>query len=186
MHQAGRTERLAQLVTERGEPLLRSAVLLTGSREAGEDLFQEGLLRLLRNWPRIDGDPEGYLRRTLYNLAVDGWRRDRSWRERLMLLSSPAGSAWSDDTAVVDVRDALLRLLQQLSPQQRTLIVLRYWEQLTEAEAANLLGCSIGAVKSGTSRGLARLRELAGPLLDPEREPSQVGSTTELRVREDL
>jgi RNA polymerase sigma factor (sigma-70 family) len=102
-------------------------VLLTGSREAGEDLLQEGLMRLLRHWPRIDGDPEGYLRRTLYNLAIDGWRRERSWRERLRMLP-PAVSGGSDDTATVDLRDALVRLLFQLPPRQRSLIVLRYWE----------------------------------------------------------
>jgi DNA-directed RNA polymerase specialized sigma24 family protein len=73
-------------LAERGEPLLRTAVLLTGSKEAGEDLLQAGLERLLRHWSAIVGDPEGYLRRTLYNLAADGWRRQRAWRRRLPLL----------------------------------------------------------------------------------------------------
>ena len=66
---------LESFLAERGEPLLRTAVLLTGSKEAGEDLLQAGLERLLRHWHRIEGDPEGYLRRTLYNLAADGWRQ---------------------------------------------------------------------------------------------------------------
>jgi RNA polymerase sigma factor (sigma-70 family) len=61
---------------------------------------------------------------------------------------------------MVDLRDVLVRLLLQLPPRQRAVIVLRYWEQRTEAEAAELLGCSVGTVKSTTSRGLARLREL--------------------------
>jgi RNA polymerase sigma-70 factor (sigma-E family) len=158
----GRVEGLERLVADRGEQLLRTAVLLAGSREAGEDLLQEALLRLLRHWPRVAGDPEGYLRRTLYNLAVDGWRRQRAGRQRLRMLRAAAVPDGADSTAVVDLRDALVRLLVQLPPRQRSLIVLRYWEQLSEAEVAEVLGCSIGAVKSGTSRGLARLRELSG------------------------
>ena len=185
MGQGGRAERLEQLVADHGEQLLRTAALLAGSREAGEDLLQEGLMRLLRHWPRIEGDPEGYLRRTLYNLAVDGWRRERSWRERLRLLP-PAVMGGSDDTAAIDLRDALVRLVLQLSPRQRSLIVLRYWEQLSEAEVAGLLGCSVGAVKSGTSRGLARLRELSGPWLDAERQPGQSACPADVPVREEL
>jgi RNA polymerase sigma-70 factor (sigma-E family) len=151
---------LEAFVAERGGPLLRAAVMLTGSREAGEDLLQEALARLLRRWSSIDGDPEGYLRRTIYHLAADGWRRDRAWQVRLRLLRSGEVAA-VDVTAGVDLRDALLRLLAQLPPRQRAVLVLRYFEQLSEAEAAGVLGCSVGTVKSAASRGLARLRELA-------------------------
>ena len=84
---------LESFLAERGEPLLRTAVLLAGSKEAGEDLLQAGLERLLRHW-RIDGDPEGYLRRTLYNLAADGWRRQRACRRRRRLLKTET-AAWS-------------------------------------------------------------------------------------------
>lgn len=127
MPHGGRIEGLEQLVAEHGKQLLRIATLLTGSREAGEDLLQEALLRLLRHWPRINGNPEGYLRRTLYNLAVDGWRRQRTWHERLRMLQAVASSGEADGTAVLDLRDALGRLLLQLPPRQRCLIVLRYW-----------------------------------------------------------
>lgn len=185
MHQGGRADRLERLVADRGDQLLRTAVLLAGGREAGEDLLQEGLMRLLRHWPQIDGDPEGYLRRTLHNLAVDGWRRERSRRERLRELTSGT-SGEPDDTATVDLRDALLRLLAQLTPRQRSLIVLRYWEQLSEAETAAILGCSVGAVKSGTSRTLARLRELSGWWREPGREPGRGGTAVEMRLREEL
>ena len=68
---------LERFVAERGDRLLRTAVLLAGSRADGEDLLQSALERLLRRWRRIDGDPENYVRRTLYNLAADGWRRQR-------------------------------------------------------------------------------------------------------------
>lgn len=69
-------------------------------------------------------------------------------------------------TAAVDLRDALIRTLHQLSPQQRAAVVLRYWEQLSEAEAAEVLGCSLGTVKAAASRGLSRMRELTGQLSD--------------------
>ena len=153
---------LESFLAERGEPLLRTAVLLTGSKEAGEDLLQAGLERLLRHWHRIDGDPEGYLRRTLYNLAADGWRRQRAWRRRLPLLQNETATAVADGTREVDTRDALIRLLIQLPPRQRAVIVARYWEQLSEAETAAVLGCSVGSVKASASRGLQRLRELSG------------------------
>jgi RNA polymerase sigma-70 factor (sigma-E family) len=153
---------LESFLAERGEPLLRTAVLLTGSKEAGEDLLQAGLERLLRHWSAIDGDPEGYLRRTLYNLAADGWRRQRAWRRRLPLLQNETATTVADGTREVDTRDALIRLLVQLAPRQRAVIVARYWEQLSEAETAMVLGCSVGSVKASASRGLQRLRELSG------------------------
>ena len=153
-----------RLLGERGQHLMRAAVALTGSRTDGEDLLQAALERLLQNWSRVDTDAEGYLRRTLYNLAADGWRRRGRWRGRLAEFRSQARAegTGSDDVAVVDLRDTLVRLLQQLPPRQRAVVVLRYWEQRSEAETAELLGCTEGTVKSAASRGLRRLRELAG------------------------
>jgi DNA-directed RNA polymerase specialized sigma24 family protein len=75
MRHDGREAEIERFLVERGDPLLRTAVPLTGSHEAGEDLLQEALERMLRHWRRIQGNPEGYLRRTLHNLAADGWRR---------------------------------------------------------------------------------------------------------------
>jgi RNA polymerase sigma-70 factor (sigma-E family) len=172
---------LESFLAERGEPLLHTAVLLTGSKQAGEDLLQAGLERLLRHWPTIEGDPEGYLRRTLYNLAADGWRHERVWWRRLRLLQNATATAVADGTAHVDLRDALVRLLMQLPPRQRAVIVARYWEQLTEAEVAAVLGCSVGTVKSATSRGLRKLRQLSGSALGTENgaqnAPVEVGET---------
>ena len=136
-------------------------MLLAGSREAGEDLLQAGLERLIKNWCKIDGSPEAYLRRTLYHLALDGYRRQRVRWRGLGLLRAAASASAADSTAEVDLRDALVRLLLQLPPRQRAVIVLRYWEQLSEAEAAGMLGCSVGTVKSAASRGLTKLRELS-------------------------
>jgi RNA polymerase sigma-70 factor (sigma-E family) len=173
---------IERLLDERGQHLMRAAVALTGSRVDGEDLLQAALERLLHNWNRVDTDPEGYLRRTLYNLAADGWRHRGRWRGRLAEFRSQARAAGtgSEDIAVVDLRDTLVRLLQQLPPRQRAVVVLRYWEQRTEAETAQLLGCTEGTVKSAAARGLRRLRELAGPESVPA--PKRAPLRTEIEV----
>lgn len=165
----GRDAGLEQFLAERGAHLLRTAMLLTGSKEAGEDLLQAALERLLRRWRTIDGDPEGYLRRTIYNLAADGWRRKGRWQDRLALLSGTTDAGIAPDRSVqVEQRDELVRLLLLLPPGQRAVIVLRYWEDLSEAQAADVLGCSASTVRSSASRGLRRLRELsdARPAVD--------------------
>ena len=153
---------LERLLADRGTQLMRVAIALAGDRQSGEDLLQAALERVLRKPRAVQADTEGYLRRVLYNLAADGWRRRGRWRQRTPLLRPPPGEALADGTAAVDLRDALVRLMRQLPPRQRAVIVLRYWEQRTEAETAALLGCSEGTVKSAASRGLRRLRALAG------------------------
>ena len=157
MHHEEQQLSLERFVAERGDRLLRTAALLAGNRADGEDLLQSALERLLRNWRRIDGDPESYVRRTLYNLATDGWRRQRVWRQKAALFE-PAPPV--DPAAAVDLRDAVVRVLAQLPPRQRAVLVLRYFEQLSEAETAETLGCSVGTVKSATARGLGWLREI--------------------------
>jgi RNA polymerase sigma-70 factor (sigma-E family) len=149
---------LERFIAERGDRLLHTAALLAGSRAEGEDLLQSALERLLRHWRRIEGDPENYVRRTMYNLAADGWRHQLV-RQRHAPLFQPAPP--TDPAAAVDARDAVVRVLVQLPPRQRAVLVLRYFEELTEAETAQALGCSIGTVKSTAARGLARLRDLA-------------------------
>lgn len=158
---------LERFLTERADRLMCTAVLLAGSRDAGQDLLQTALERLLRHWRTLDGDPEAYLRRTLYNLAADGFRRQGRLQRKLRLLG--AGTPQPPDvTAEVDLRDALVRILLQLPPRQRAVLVLKYWEQLTEAETAAVLGWPEGTVKSAASRGLRRLRELADGWHQPE------------------
>jgi RNA polymerase sigma-70 factor (sigma-E family) len=164
---------LERLLAERGPRLMRVAVALTGSRADGEDLLQAALERVLRNWRRVESDPEGYLWRTLYHLAADGGRRRGRWRARLAELRAQAPVPAGEDAGMVDLRDELVRLLHQLPPRQRAVIVLRYWEQHTEAETAALLGCSEGTVKSAAARGLRRLREVAASRQEPEGGPAQ-------------
>ena len=157
MHHDEQRLALERFVAERGNRLLRTAALLAGSRADGEDLLQSALERLLRHWRRIDGDPENYVRRTLYNLAADEWRHQRV-RQRKAVLFEPAPPV--DPATAVDLRDAVVRVLVRLPPRQRAVLVLRYFEQLSEAETAEALGCSVGTVKSATARGLVRLREM--------------------------
>jgi RNA polymerase sigma-70 factor (sigma-E family) len=154
---------LERLLAEHGERLMRTAVLLAGSHLDGQDLLQGALERLLRTGRRIEGSPESYLRRTMYNLAADGWRRQGAVRRKLLLFRASATQSEPDPTAAVDLRDALMQVMSLLPPQQRAVIVLRYWEQLSQAETAAVLGCSEGTVKSAASRGLRRMRDLAGP-----------------------
>ena len=172
MRDAQGTGELERLLAERGSDFMRTAVLLAGSRQDGEDLLQAALERLLRRGRRLD-NPAGYLRRTLYNLAADGWRRQGAWRRKLAVIRASDPAAAADVMAAVDLRDALMRALRTLPPQQRTVIVLRYWEQLSEAETAAVLGCSEGTVKSAASRGLRRMRELAQSWQEPEAGPER-------------
>jgi RNA polymerase sigma-70 factor (sigma-E family) len=156
----GRAE-VEQLLTERGDHLMRAAIALAGGRPEGEDLLQAALERMLRRWRQIEGDPESYLRRTLYNMAADGWRRRGAWLRKLPLVQAALATAGGPDAVdTVDLRDALGRALAQLPPRQRAVLVLRYWEELSQSETAELLGLAEGTVKSATARGLHRLREL--------------------------
>jgi RNA polymerase sigma-70 factor (sigma-E family) len=150
---------LEELLAAKGEHLRRTATLLAGGPDDGEDLLQAALERMFRRWRTAITDPERYLRRTMYNLAADGWRRRQSWRAKLPLLGQSASAP--DPTGAVDDRDHLIRLLRDLPPRQRTAVVLRYWEDLSEEDAARAMGCSPGTVKAAASRGLARLRELS-------------------------
>jgi RNA polymerase sigma factor (sigma-70 family) len=147
-----RAGQLERVLAERGDRLMAIAIALCGNRADAEDLLQAALERMLRHRPGVTLDIEAYLRRTLYNLAADGWRRRGAWRRKIPLLRAEhRAAAGADGTAAVDLRDMLVRLLIQLPPRQRAVIVLRYWEQLSEAEAAEVLGCSEGTIKSAAT-----------------------------------
>jgi len=144
--------------------LLRTAYLLTGSVHAAEDLVQGALVRAMRGWARID-EPLAYLRRAMVNQSVNRWRRITS-REVLtsVLPEAWGGARTTPDTGdAVAQRDELRRALLTLPPRMRAVLVLRYWEDLSEAETAGILGCSAGTVKAQASRGLARLRGVLEP-----------------------
>jgi RNA polymerase sigma-70 factor (sigma-E family) len=157
---------LVALLADRGDALLRSATLLTGSRVAGEDLLQAALERAMRSPSRDAVTAEAHLRRTMYHLAVDSWRVRRRRPEVLAAADPPADPDQSDRVAM---RTTLLAALAQLPPRQRAVLVLRFFEDCTEAQTAELLGCSLGNIKSTAARGLARLREIAAPWSEFER-----------------
>ncbi len=136
--------------------LLRTAYLLTGHRHDAEDLVQTALIKAVPHWHRISGDPEAYVRRILVRENISRWR-GRRWRE--VVVEDPGEVGLHDED--VTGRIALHRALAQLPPRQRAVLVLRYFDDLSEAETARAIGCSVGTVKSTTSRALARLREQA-------------------------
>jgi RNA polymerase sigma-70 factor (sigma-E family) len=152
-----------RFVTDHSERLLRTAYLIVWDAGEAEDLVQECLARVARRWPRVRAmdQPVAYARRILINLALDGTTRRNRRRDELAL-ESDSGDGVDHAAAVplTQVEDAvvLLPALGELPPRQRAVLVLRYFEDLTEAQTAELLGCSIGTVKSTTSHAFARLR----------------------------
>jgi RNA polymerase sigma-70 factor (sigma-E family) len=143
----------------------RVAYLLTGDRHLAEDLVQITLERAARRWERLvaGGDPDAYVRRIMHSQHVSLWRR--RWRGvelRADVPDRPAGDTAAATERAVVVRQALARL----ATRQRAVLVLRFFEDLTEVEAAAVLGCSVSTVKSQTRDALARLQVLAPELAD--------------------
>lgn len=159
-------ESFDSFVRARGEHFLRVAVLLTGSRAEAEDLLQASLVRLYRAWPRLSGPesaPDAYLRKILVNRRRSWWRT--KWRQEVPAAELPdrpdraAGTDPADEYAT----GALIRAaLAGLPRQQRAVLVLRYLEDLPAASVAELLGISVGAVKTHAHRGLRALRAPLG------------------------
>jgi RNA polymerase sigma-70 factor (sigma-E family) len=153
-----------EFVRGRSAHLFKLALLLTGQNQAeAEDLLQIALERAYRHRASLSRDrsPEPYVRRALVNASIDRWRALRRHAEQRLEAGDP-GPAVDDRTSELADRDLLLRSLAMLAPRQRAVLVLRYWEDMSEAEIAGLLGCGVGTVKSQASRGLKRLRDLTG------------------------
>lgn len=153
----------AEWVGVRRGALLRTAYLLTGDAHAAEDLVQEALERVALKWRRIvaGGAPEPYVRRVLYRQSVSIWRRHRG-RERAVADLPDATVA--DHSGAADLRVTLEVALRRLTPKQRAVLVLRFYEDLSEAQTAQALGVGVGTVKSQTRHALGRLRILAPEL----------------------
>jgi RNA polymerase sigma-70 factor (sigma-E family) len=154
-----------QFVATHVDDLLRTAYLIVWDEGEAEDLVQECLLKVARRWPRIRRmeQPRAYARRVLVNLALDG-ARGRAQRRRELEPEVPPSLMAADPSPALEVRAELLQALGQLQERQRAVLVLRYFNDLTEAQVAEVLGCSPGTVKSSASRGLARLREALQPV----------------------
>jgi RNA polymerase sigma-70 factor (sigma-E family) len=160
-----RDDEYAAFVRARSHSLLRAAYLLTGDQHLGEDLVQEALARTYRAWNRLDdpGNAEAYARRTMYHLQVSFWRRRRV-PENLPGDLPDRGDRSLEDTGEIVRRMTIERALHSLSPRQRAVLVLRFFEDQTEAEAADVLGVSVSTIKTQTARALERLRKLVPEL----------------------
>ena len=148
-------------VVARTPALSRTAYLLTGDAHLAEDLVQTALFKAARSWHRIQGSPEAYVRRILYTQNVSWWRSRRHVRETpVERYDAPAAAP---DT---DLRLTLEQALAGLTTRQRTVLVLRYFEDLTEVQTAATLGIAPGTVKSISRQALGRLRTLAPELAE--------------------
>lgn len=158
----GRDADFAAFVAASTPSLLRTARLLTGSRDGAQELVQAALVKTYLSWGRVrHEDALPYARRVLVNHRTDRWRRTR----REVVVAEPPDRVHDDGTGAED-RDQILRLLACLPDRQRRVVVLRYYHDLSEQAVAELLGISVGTVKSAASRGLATLRA-AHPSPDP-------------------
>ncbi len=155
MDEPGR-EAFRAYVVARSSSLLRTAYLLTGNRADAEDLLQTTLAKTYLSWDRIRDHEaiDGYVRRIMVNQQTSFWRR----KKPEALYDDVPERPGRDSHADSDLHDALWTALSRLSKKQRAIVVLRYYEDLTEAETARLLGVSVGTVKSTTSRALSTLR----------------------------
>lgn len=155
-----------EFVADRGQALQRFGYALTGDWAMAEDLLQTALARAYPRWSRMRRDnPEAYVRKIMINIWSSWWRR--RWRGELPVARVPE-LAGPDGFAAADRRQALRQALAALPPRQRAVVVLRYHQDLSEAQVADLLGVSVGTVKSQASRALVSLRKQA--VLQPYRD----------------
>jgi len=152
-------EGFREFVLARGSALSRAAYLMTGNRSQAEELVQSALVKAAVRWRRLvaGGDPEAYVRKIMVNDHISWWRRFAR-RER--------PETWAGVVAVRDQADRtaeridLAAALAKLPARQRAVIVLRFYQDLSEVETAAAMGCAVGTVKSQTSDALAKLRRL--------------------------
>ena len=166
MNEQGR-EAFRAYVAARSPALLRTAYLLTGSRADAEDLLQTALAKTYLAWDRIREREalDGYVRRVMVNTQTSWWRRRKV--DEYATDDLPETRAGRDEAEDLALHDSLWTALSELPKRQRAMVVLRYYEDLSEAETAAVLGVSVGTVKSTTSRALAKLRDSSGLRDDP-------------------
>ncbi|TDC52297.1 SigE family RNA polymerase sigma factor [Jiangella ureilytica] len=151
--------------------LLRSAYLLTGDRGLAEDLVQDVYERLYVAWPRV-ADPAAYAHRALTRQAINRWRlRSRRPQESAFGLEHDRPDHRADAATAYHERAVVVAALRALTARQRTVVVLRFFADLSEADAAAAMGCSVGTVKSQTARALARLRTVLPAIDDTHLTP---------------
>ncbi len=148
-----------EFAATRWRRLVRTAFLLTGDYHEAEDVVQATFAKVFRNWSRISRleEPDAYVHRALVNNNLSRHRRRRVRQLLVPVLPDRAHTAGGGHRGVEE-RSVLLQALAELPPRQRAVVVLRYWEDMSEHRVAEVLGCSLGNVKSQASRGLAKLR----------------------------
>src|SRR5512142_2858201 len=160
-------------VAARGQALFRTAMALTGHRQEAEDLLQTALASTVRHWHRVrHGSPEGYLRTALIRQYTSWWRRARR-RPEVVTSDPPDRPTGDGGGARVDTSLVVRAALARLTPRQRTVLVLRYFEDLPDAAIAEVMGCGESTVRSQALRALRRLRESAPELaaMQPDHAP---------------
>ncbi|MFZ2503283.1 MAG: SigE family RNA polymerase sigma factor [Nocardioides sp.] len=145
-----------EFVVARSTSLLRTAYLLTRDHGLAEDLLQTALTKAWFAWGRIEESPEAYVRRILVNTYSTWWRR--KWRGEVATETLPEGPTNVGEHGGVDTAADLWTAMSRLPRRQRAVVVLRYFEDCSEADTARILGCSAGTVKSQLSKALAKLR----------------------------
>jgi RNA polymerase sigma-70 factor (sigma-E family) len=145
----------AEFAAARSGALIRVAYVLTGDQHAAEDLLQTALTKAAARWGRIQTSPEAYVRQVMYREQVSGWRRRARHRETTMA-DVPDQAAAAEASA--ETRLGVQQALRALPAGKRAVLVLRYFEDLPEAQVASILGCSVGTVRSQTHKALTQLR----------------------------
>ena len=154
-------DEFVEFVGARSAALHRAAYLMVGDVELARDLVQEALTKTYVAWPRLrdPGNAEAYTRKAITTTAIS-WFRRRSWSERPTDRMPERGVGGHADG--VSLHETLWQALGTLPPRQRAAIVLRYYEDLTEAQTAEAMGCAVGTVKSQVSAGMRTLRDRLG------------------------
>jgi RNA polymerase sigma-70 factor (sigma-E family) len=160
-----------EFAAARSGELIRLAYVLTGDQHAAEDLLQNALTRAAAHWGRIHTSPEQYVRTIMYREQVSWWRR-RARRPETVMAELPEQAALAPEADVAD-RLALRDALRALPPGKRAVLVLRYLEDLPERQVADILGCSVGTVRSQAHKAVAQLRSL---VTDPGLTSTEVHS----------
>lgn len=165
--QQGDEDRFTEFVRAHTASLFRTAYLMTGDYQRAEDVLQAALVRVYQHWPRVDAmdQPVGYARKVVVNQSVSWWRTRSSHESRLTMSDEPAWDGRVDDVAEHErVWNAVLSLPRR----QRAVTVLRYYEDMTEAQIAETLAMAPGTVKSHSHAAVRRLAELLGePMVEP-------------------
>lgn len=151
-----------EFVSARSPALIRLGYLLAGGdQHAAEDLVQAALAKLAARWTRVE-TPEAYVKQVMYRQQISWWRTTS--RRPEVVQAAPPETPGADTTHRTELRMVLREALAKLTPRQRTVLVLRYFEDLPDTEVARELGISVGTVRSTAHRSLARLRELSPEL----------------------